>query len=164
MHVQKYCLGPTMKHKNCIYHQLFSIRHYCYQCVGQSQLHSTIERSSACWLDNQHQTQCNWQTECSCRQTMAAAAAAGKQVKNNDPTTRVLHQTSAASKWSVERDVVGHLMTIRQSLSVPYQYLPSFLYTQPHRNDCQVIIPNCQQKHQQTMLTTGLETTCDTET
>jgi len=47
----------------------------------------------------------------------AAATAAGRQVKNNHPTTRVLGQTSAASMWQVERAVVvGHLMTIRQLL------------------------------------------------
>jgi len=46
----------------------------------------------------------------------AAATAAGKRVKNNHPTTQVLDQASAASMWPEERAVVGHLMTIRQSL------------------------------------------------
>jgi len=66
-----------------------------------------------------HNKTWNRHTQLGRRQATAAAAAAasGRRVKNNHPTTRVLDQASAASMWQVERAaVVGHLMTIRQSL------------------------------------------------
>jgi len=73
----------------------------------------------ALWTDRtmKHKSVEQTDTQLGCRQaTAAAAAAVGRRVKNNHPTTQVLDQSSAASMRPVERAIVGHLMTIRQSL------------------------------------------------
>jgi len=70
------------------------------------------------WTDRtmKHKSVEQTDTQLGCRQATAAAAAVGRRVKNNHPTTQVLDQSSAASMRPVERAIVGHLMTIRQSL------------------------------------------------
>jgi len=85
----KHCQWPIIKHINCIYHWMSTKRHHASHGEFLATLHTNSrtrprQAMHTDWLDNETQDAVE-QTECGCRQTMAAATAvaADKRVKNN---------------------------------------------------------------------------------